>query len=107
VEGRKEGNISHLVNEKRDLDNRQSCIQAHVRAIFTWDGKCIPCCPAIDETLVIGNIHKQSLSEIFNGIQAERLRRKLKDKTAFRDIKACKNCPSFESYRGFKPVWNS
>ena len=107
VSGRKEGDIDHLQLRSRDLENRQSCIQAHVRLIFAHDGQCHPCCPSIDGKLIIGNSDNQTVEEIFNGFRARRLRRMLKDKSAFKSIETCVGCPSFESYSKFKPVWNS
>lgn len=96
-----------LFHKKRDLENRVTCRQAHVRIIFNKDGKAFPCCPDVPETLLLGDINKQSLKEIFNGKKAKFLRETLKDKRAFKIYDACKNCSSFESYKGHKPNWVS
>lgn len=107
VAGRKEQDIEKLENQKRDSSCRQSCLQAHVRIIFNHDGEAFPCCPVVDESLPLGNIKKKSIHEIFNGWKAEELRRQLKSKEAFTTFNACKGCSSFESYKNFKPSWNS
>lgn len=106
VAGRGDADLSSLENRTRDLSERQSCIQAHVRLMIHWDGRVAPCCPAIGNNLLIGNINEQSVTQIFNSMEAKTLRRELKDKTAF-TREPCKSCSSFESYKGFKAVWNS
>lgn len=107
VDGRKSETITDLENNKRDTSCRQSCLQAHVRLIFNHDGEAFPCCPVVDESLPLGNIKTKSIHEIFNGWKATNLRKDLKDKSAFGRYKACTNCSSFESYKNFKPSWDS
>lgn len=107
VAGRVDKDLSEYENKSRDTSDRQSCIQAHVRVIFNWEGRAFPCCPDTAETLCLGDINKQSLYEIFNGPKAHMLRKSLDNKNAFQCYKSCKGCSSFESYKGFKPVWAS
>lgn len=106
VAGRVGKDVSALEHRKRDASERQSCVQAHVRLIFNHEGRCFPCCPDISEQLCLGDIRKNSLAEIFNSHEAITLRKSLKDKTAFQSD-PCLNCSSFETYRGYKPNWNS
>ncbi len=106
VTGRIDKDLSHLENKSRDLKNRKSCIQAHARLIIHHDGKVAPCCPSIKNDLIIGNVATQSVGEIFNSDAAKALRRALKDKTAFFK-EPCKNCPSFESFKNYRPSWKS
>lgn len=106
VAGRVNKDVSSLEHRKRDVSQRQSCIQAHVRLIFNHEGKAFPCCPDIEEKLCLGDIRKNSLYEIFNSSQAISLRKSLKDKSAF-ESDPCLNCSSFETYAGFKPSWES
>jgi len=107
VEGRIDVSLDTLTNKKRDVSERKSCIQAHVRLIFTHEGKALACCPSIMETLVLGNIKHQTIKEIFNGKIARQLRKDLLDKSAFKKHIECKNCSSFESYKNFTPNWGS
>lgn len=106
VAGRLDDNIDELEIRKRDIKNRQSCLQAHVRLIFNYKGKAFPCCPDIKEKLCLGDIHEQTLKEIFNSKRSRNLRKWLKDKSAFYS-EPCRTCSSFESYRGFKSNWVS
>lgn len=106
VGGRVEKDLSELENKKRDISERQSCLQAHVRIIFNHEGNAFLCCPDIKEELCVGDIRTHSLREIFNSEKARLIRKQLKTKEAF-DSNPCKNCSSFETYKGFKPVWDS
>lgn len=106
VEGRVNKDLDGLTAKKRDLSDRQSCLQAHVRIIFNHKGKAFPCCPDIEEKLCLGDIHQNSLRQIFNSALAKKLRQDLLDKKAF-EQNPCASCSSFETYKGFKPVWNS
>lgn len=106
VGGRVDKDLSDFENKKRDVSGRESCLQAHVRIIFNHEGRAFPCCPDVGEKLCLGDIRKQSLAEIFNGQKAKFLRRQLKSKEAFQ-MNPCMGCSSFESYKGFKPAWNS
>ena len=107
VGGRVDKDLDKLEDKKRDLSNRQSCIQAHVRIIFNWEGKAFPCCPDIEEKLCLGDINKESIYEIFNNQKSKILKNKLLDKTAFNQFSSCMNCSSFESYANYKPSWVS
>jgi len=106
VIGRINKDLSSLENKTRDIKNRQSCIQAHARLIIHHDGLVSPCCPSIKNDLLIGDAKIQTIKEIFNSKTAKQLRESLKNKTAFLKD-PCKSCPSFESFKGYKPNWNS
>lgn len=106
VAGRVEKDVSNFEHRKRDFSNRQSCLQAHNRMIIHHDGRVGPCCPAIKNDLIIGTFPNQSLYSIFNGLPAKKLREELLNKTAFH-MNPCRTCSSFESFKGFKPSWDS
>lgn len=106
VTGRVDKDLSSLESRARDTSERQPCLQASVRVIFNKDGLAFPCCPDISEKLVIGDIRKQSLKEIFNSIEARTLRKDLKSGKAF-EKDPCKTCPSFETYKNYKHGWAS
>jgi radical SAM protein with 4Fe4S-binding SPASM domain len=106
VEGRVKKDLTDLTVRQRDVSERQSCLQAHVRVIFNWEGKAFVCCVDIGQRLYIGDIHKMSLKQIFNSHEANQIRSALKTKSAF-DFDPCKTCSSYESYRGFVPALES
>ncbi len=102
VGGRVNSDVSALEYVTRDNRERQSCVQAHARAIVHSDGKIAPCCPAFAGNLIIGDANKDSLHTIFNSLIAKQLRLDLKTKKAF-ELEPCKGCSSHESYKGYKP----
>lgn len=106
VAGRVNNDLDQFEHRERDKSCRQSCIQAHVRLIFSDEGDAYPCCPDVKEQLWLGNINTHSLEEIFNSNNARNLRKSLKDKSAF-EFDPCKSCSSFETFKGFKPNWDS
>lgn len=106
VSGRVDADLDNLATRTRDARERQTCLQAHVRIIFNHDGVALPCCPDIGEELVIGNAKTQSVKKIFNSLEARQVRQDLKSGAAFK-CGPCKDCSSFETYKGFKPNWDS
>lgn len=106
VEGRVEKDLSAIKHRERDYSERQSCIQAHARLIFDWDGTAVPCCPDIKQGLKLGSIKERPLLDIFNSQEAQRLRRDLLSLKAF-EQSPCKDCSSFESFKGFTPSFES
>lgn len=106
VSGRLAKDVSDMEVRARDVSNRQSCIQAHVRLLFNWRGFAHPCCPAIGEEIQYGNIRDTHMRDLFNSEVARQLRRDLKSGKAF-ESSPCKGCSSFESYKGHVPNWAS
>ena len=106
VAGRLEKDVSAMEVRHRDAENRQPCQQAFVRLLFNWKGEAFPCCPDIGEQIKFGDIHTHTLRELFNSEVARQLRKDLKSGDAFAED-PCKNCSSFESFKGFKPNWAS
>lgn len=106
VEGRINRDLTNIKHKSRDYSERQSCIQAHARLIFDWDGTAVPCCPDIKQELKLGNIRDKTVSEIFNSQEAFRIRQDLISRKAFENS-PCKNCSSFETFSGYKPSFDS
>lgn len=106
VGGRVNKDLSGIENKTRDDSERQSCIQAHARLIFDYEGTAVPCCPDISQKLKLGNIHEWSIQQIFNSHKAKSLRGRLKTGKAFL-MDPCKNCSSFETFKGYRPSWDS
>ena len=106
VEGRVEKDLKEVVVKSRDESERQTCIQAHARLMINWDGLVQVCCPDIKSQLLIGDANKESIKEIWQSQRAYEIRKSLLSGKAFEND-PCKTCSSFESYKGFKPLWNS
>jgi len=93
-----------LPTKRSDTDNesevitgeRKYCGFPDWRLIVQWNGDVVPCCLVWDSEIVVGNIHKQSLTEIFNSDNMTRLRAELKKNIFANTI--CKNCQSRSAY---------
>ena len=58
---------------------------------FTHDGKATLCCRDYNEEIVVGDIMTSSIKEIWNGEEAEKVRRQHRNPESL-TIKACQNC---------------
>lgn len=106
VTGRVNTNLDKFKNKDKESLDRKPCLQAFSRLVFNWKGEAFPCCVDISESMKLGDISKDSMSDIFNSNQAYELRKALKNKTAF-SCGTCKTCSSFESYEGWSGKWTS
>lgn len=106
VAGRVDKDLSSMESKTRDASKRQSCIQAHARLIFGHDGRAQVCCPDIGSKIIVGDIREQTLNQIWHSEEAKKIRKALNNKAAF-ESEPCKNCSSYETYRGYKAPWDS
>ncbi|OSB14047.1 radical SAM/SPASM domain-containing protein [Clostridium botulinum] len=55
------------VGTERELDVTEfACSQLWQRMFIAWDGDVIPCCVDSEKELLMGNIHKNSINQIWN-----------------------------------------
>jgi len=60
--------------------------------VILWDGRVVPCCRDSDAALVLGDLTKQTLEEIWNGDEVKKLRGDLK-KNELPCGHLCEGCP--------------
>jgi len=100
-------NIPYKVDQptkRSDTDNesevitgeRKYCGFPDWRLVVAWNGDCLPCCTMWGRSYTLGNVYEDSLTDIFNGDMANKLRENLK-KNAF-NSKECLNCVSRSAY---------
>jgi radical SAM protein with 4Fe4S-binding SPASM domain len=58
------------------------------------DGRCVPCCNDYEGRLVLGDLTRQTLAEVWNGTLLQRLRQ---DETLDNDL--CRHCPQYQTKR--------
>lgn len=75
---------------------RRYCGYPSQRIIVASTGLVYPCCIDLHETMPVGDIRKQTISEIWEGEPLERLRGELKRGEFV--SKACQNCESWMAY---------
>jgi radical SAM protein with 4Fe4S-binding SPASM domain len=81
-------NADGLYTLKNKLEN--NCWKMWHSCVITWDGKVVPCCFDKDAQHVMGDLMKNSFSEIWNGSAYRKFRDTLL--RARTDIEICKNC---------------
>jgi radical SAM protein with 4Fe4S-binding SPASM domain len=73
---------------KNQMDNH--CWKMWHSCVITWDGKVVPCCFDKDAHFVLGDLSKNTFSEIWNGDRYNDFRASLLRSRS--EIEICKNC---------------
>lgn len=76
---------------------REYCTYPSVRLMVTASGLALPCCVDWRSEMVMGDVNKQGLLDIWTGEKMTNLRAELRRGEFKSDI--CKNCTSFQAYR--------
>jgi radical SAM protein with 4Fe4S-binding SPASM domain len=61
---------------KKSLPRTAACKTLWRNIAIAWDGRVVPCCIDMEETLLLGNLQHMSIKEIINGTEARKIRRK-------------------------------
>lgn len=80
-----------------DTWERQYCGYPSQRLMVTSIGQVLPCCVDWKAEMVVGDVNKQSLIQIWNGPTMWHLRRELRENVFKSEI--CKNCTTFMAYK--------
>jgi len=81
-----------FIERYSDADSQKSpCRAIWYRLVAGWDGKVFACCNEMDGKLLIGDLTKTALADIWNGHPMQRLRRMM-IYSQYNDIEACRNC---------------
>lgn len=75
---------------------RTYCGYPSTRIMVTASGLALPCCVDWRQEMVVGNVHKQSLGEIWAGEPLADLRANLR--AGVLKSSACRSCTSFQAY---------
>jgi len=67
------------------------CHQPFTRLSIIEDGRVSPCCVDYDQELILGDVNKQSLKEIWNSFKLKKIR-EIHKNGEFYKIKTCANC---------------
>ena len=76
--------------DEEKIDEFFICPQPFLRAMVRHNGDVLPCCSSHGMKLVIGNIHENSLHEIWNGDRANKVRLLVNDRQNQPEV--CKKC---------------
>jgi len=82
-----------IINDLQDATvERLDCAYPWNMLYVRWDGEVFPCCCDFGKHITVGNIHQQSLEQIWNGPRMAELRRTMTTPGEY--PKACVNCVS-------------
>ena len=92
----------HEVEMLRTLKAQESVVKAHPecpevydKLSINWDGTVTACCGDSDNLMLVGDINKQSLAEVWKSDQLNEYRRILAD-MRHDELDLCKNCYSYQ-----------
>lgn len=104
--------VNRLAQDRVDNEAlRSSCGAVSCRApwqtmTIAWDGDVLPCCFDYDKKYILGNVAKQTLSEIWNGVPMQELRREFLANDVRNPL--CRSCPVlYADIRGMSAVLNA
>ena len=80
---------------------RRRCPQPFQRLVVARDGRVSPCCADWDQQYIVGDVHEQSLLEIWNSEPMARMR-DIQNRVALDTVKICSRCYVKESYHWAK-----
>jgi radical SAM protein with 4Fe4S-binding SPASM domain len=79
-----------------DRQNRYPCIHFWRSGIVHWNGDVVPCCFDFDAKMVLGNLRKERLEEIWNSQRMQQARREQCENNI--DNPLCSKCREWEGY---------
>ena len=101
--------VSQIHNWTGDIDNgrkiigqRDPCRLLWTDMVVSWDGKVPLCCNDYENKVILGDMKKQSISEVWGGKKLARAR-KMHVNGNYKAISLCKNCQY--NYHHKSPWW--
>lgn len=88
----------HQLGQHENME-RTYCGYPSQRLVVASSGLVYPCCVDYDETMPVGNVAKQSLTEIWNGDAMKNLRKTLRANHQEAMSETCRNCTSWMAYK--------
>ena len=82
---------SDFVHLKSYEENRKVCPHPFYNLVVKSNGDVVPCCVAWDTSLNVGNVHEQTLAEIWTGEKLKNIQR-LHLSGRRSELAACANC---------------
>lgn len=90
-------------NQENELVYSAPCILPYIQMVIRPDGKVSRCCQDAYGSETLGNLNLQSVSEVWNGVEYNILRKDLLEKRNKRNI--CKNCDMLGLINYFPDYW--
>jgi radical SAM protein with 4Fe4S-binding SPASM domain len=80
-----------LAPDRPDMRPNTNCRRLFHTLVITWEGRAVICCVDYKREVVLGNVHEQTIDEIWNGPRATQLRKEYLAGD-FTHLKPCRTC---------------
>jgi radical SAM protein with 4Fe4S-binding SPASM domain len=87
---------SHHLASSRKTDESLCCTEPFDRLVIKWDGRVTICCVDYDARMVVGDLRRQSLTEVWNSPTLNLIRDTIRQRQYSR-LPLCRDCPKFYS----------
>jgi radical SAM protein with 4Fe4S-binding SPASM domain len=87
---------SDMVHLRSYEENKAACPYAFYTLVIKANGDVVPCCVAWEQSLVCGNIHQQSIAQIWRGDKLREIQR-LHLQGRRNELAACRSCDTIFS----------
>ena len=89
--------IPDLVPTNHDYRSQflqKPCTDVYLQLGIYWNGDVVPCCYDVDGKQIMGNLHKQSLNDIWNSEKYKDFRKRVSsfETNSHAEPKICQNC---------------
>lgn len=84
------GDVKYEINKK----DYKPCRHPWKSLCVVWDGEVVPCCVDVHKKLVLGDLNRQSVEEVWNGEPMVGLRRALVE-GRYEEFEPCRDCDMF------------
>ena len=81
------GRTYHVGGDNSDLTPMTKCSEVYSKLSVNWDGTVSACCRDWDAKMIVGDLHEQTLQEIWNSDKLKQVR-----ETLSRTNKPCSSC---------------
>lgn len=75
-----------------DAPRLSSCEDVYSKLTIFWNGDIVMCCSDVDGELLIGNLHNNTIAELWKSEAADRIRKIIASEKHFETFKVCSNC---------------
>lgn len=89
-----------------NLQNNAPCSQLWKNMVVMWDGKVVLCCADMEGKVIIGDLNKNSISEVWIGEKIKSIRELFKKRQKSK-IPSCKSCDLHQGWQYLKEYFNS
>jgi len=89
-----------------NLQNNAPCSQLWKNMVVMWDGKVVLCCADMEGEVVIGDLNRSSIVDVWKGEKIETVRELFKNRLKSK-IPLCKKCDLHQGWQYLKKYFNS